>query len=317
MVAPTLTRPTQPPREVSRPRRRSRQGAPGQWWATPYLFLIPALALLAVFFLWPAGDAIRMAFYDYKIVTPARWVGMANFSRMFHDPRFWTALTNSFIFLTFMLPVLVCVPLLLAVLVNIPLRGIKVFRLVYYLPVVTSSVAIGIAWKYVFNLRGALNWVLISLHLIDHPIQWLLDKTWALPAVALVECWSAVGYYMMIYLAGLQSIPSELYEASAVDGAGALQRMRHITIPMMRPYIAVVAVLASLGAVQVFTSVYVMTQGGPQDHTMTLGYYIYDTAFTHFDMGYANAMGIALWVILVVFSLISYRLARGRREVTA
>lgn len=288
--------------------RRVRQ----HWVATPYLFLLPALALLGVFFVWPAITAVQLAFYDYRVVSPAEFVGLDNFTHMLDDPRFSTALANSGLFLVGMLPILVVVPLLLAVLVNLPLRGIKVFRLVYYLPVVTSMVAVAVAWNYVYHQRGILNWLLTSLGLLDQPVQYLLDSAWALPALVLVESWKSLGYYMMIYLAGLQAVPRELYEAAEVDGAGPWRRLFSITVPMLRPYIAVVVVLAALDAMQVFTSVFVMTQGGPQDATLTLGYYIYDEAFRNFDMGYASAMGLVLWAILVVFSLVSYRLTRGK-----
>ena len=264
--------------------------------ATPYLFLLPALVLLVV----------------YTVVAPPEFVGLENFSRMLEDPRFFKALTNSALFLVGLLPILAAIPLLLAVLVNVPLRGIKVFRLIYYLPVVTSMVAVAIAWNYVYHERGVLNWLLQTLGLLDKPVQYLLDPGWALPALVLVESWKSLGYYMMIYLAGLQSIPKDLYEAAAVDGAGPIRRLWHVTVPMLRPYVAVVVVLAALDAMQVFTSVFVMTQGGPQDATLTLGYYIYEEAFRHFNMGYASAMGLVLWAVLVVFSLISYRLTRGQ-----
>ncbi|WP_084959182.1 carbohydrate ABC transporter permease [Thermoactinospora rubra] len=278
----------------------------------PFLFLAPALVLLAVFFLWPAVTAVQLAFFSYDVVSAPQWVGLANFGQMMQDPRFWKALGNSGLFLVLMLPILVCVPLLLAVLVNMPLRGIKAFRVMYYLPVVTSMVVVAIAWNYVFHQRGVLNWLLTSLGLLDEPVQYLLEPGWALPALVLVESWKSMGYYMVIYLAGLQSIPRDLYEAAEVDGANAWQRLASITTPLLRPYVAVVLVLGAMDAMQVFTSVFVMTQGGPQDATMTLGYYIYDSAFRRFDVGYANAMGIVLWAILVVFSVVSYRTTRGR-----
>ncbi|MGW5198599.1 carbohydrate ABC transporter permease [Streptomyces spiralis] len=293
--------PAPPERRIPRHRR-----------TTPYLFLTPALGLLGVFFAWPAVTAVQLSFYDYRVVSPARWVGPGNFERLLHDPRFWTALANSFLFMLGMLPILVAVPLLLAVLVNLPLRGIKAYRLLYYLPVVTSMVAVAIAWNYVFHQRGVLNWALTSLGILDQPVQYLLEPGWALPALVVVESWKSLGYYMMIYLAGLQSIPRELYEAAHVDGAGPVQRLRYVTVPLIRPYVAVVVVLAALDSMQVFTSVFVMTQGGPQDSTMTLGYYIYDEAFRRFDVGYANSMGLVLWAILIVLSLVSYKVTRGR-----
>ncbi|WP_052371907.1 carbohydrate ABC transporter permease [Amycolatopsis taiwanensis] len=300
------------PRErgtTSRPRRKAHLH--GKWY-TPWLFLVPTLVLLAVFFAWPAFSAVQLAFFDYRVVSPPTWVGVDNFRRMAEDPRFFSALTNSGLFMIGMVPLLVALPLLLALLVNLPLRAIKVFRLIYYLPVVTSMVVVAIAWNYVFHERGVLNWLLTSLGLFDKPVQFLLDTGWALPALVAVEVWKSAGYYMMIYLAGLQSIPASLYEAARVDGATARQRLVHVTVPLLRPYLAVVVVLATMDAVQVFTSVFVMTKGGPQDHTMTLGYYIYDKAFHEFDVGYANAIGLVLWAILIIISLVSYRVTRGK-----
>ncbi|AIJ26225.1 MULTISPECIES: carbohydrate ABC transporter permease [Amycolatopsis] len=295
--------------QTAGPRRKARLHGR---WHTPYVFLLPALVLLAVFFIWPAVTAVQLAFFDYHVVSPPTWVGLDNFKRLLGDPRFFTALKNSGLFMVGMVPLLVGLPLLLALLVNLPLRAIKVFRLLYYLPVVTSMVVVAIAWNYVFHQRGVLNWALTSVGLFDKPVQFLLDTGWALPALVLVEVWKSAGYYMMIYLAGLQSIPTSLYEAARVDGASSWQRLSHITIPLLRPYLAVVVVLATMDSVQVFTSVFVMTQGGPQDHTMTLGYYIYDKAFREFDVGYANAIGLVLWAILIVFSLVSYRITRGK-----
>lgn len=310
-MSPRTARP--PEGAETRVRGRTRP-AVRRWprWSTPYLFLAPALLLLAVFFLWPAVTAVQLAFHEYRVVTPPVFVGFANFAELAADPRFWTALANSGLFLVGMLPVLVIGPLLLAVLVNLPLRGITVYRMIYYLPVVTSMVAVAIAWNYVYHERGVLNWLLTWLGLLDQPVQYLLEPGWALPALVVVESWKSLGYYMMIYLAGLQSIPRELYEAAAVDGAGAWNRLVRVTVPVLRPYIAVVVVLAALDSMQVFTSVFVMTDGGPQDATLTLGYYIYDEAFDEFNMGYASAMGLVLWAILVVFSLFSYRLTRGK-----
>jgi len=310
----TTALPEQAPAPPVAPARSggSRRG-PRRSFVVPLLFLTPALVLFGLFFLWPAFTAVQLAFYKYDAAgPPPEWIGLGNFQRLVEDPRFWKALINSGLFLVLMMPILVIVPLLLAVLVNLPLRGIKVFRLLYYLPVVTSMVVVAIAWNYVFHQRGVLNWILTTLGLLDEPVQYLLDPGWALPSLVLVECWKSLGFYMMIYLAGLQSIPRDLYEAAHVDGANAWQRLRHITIPGVRPYIAVVVVLAALDSMQVFTSVFVMTQGGPQDATMTLGYYLYEQAFRNGETSYANAMGIVLWAILVVFSLLSYRLTRGR-----
>ncbi|MGP3961341.1 carbohydrate ABC transporter permease [Nonomuraea sp. 3N208] len=286
---------------------------PGQRWYTPYLFAAPALVLFGVFFAWPAVTAIQLSFFKYDMISPPPvFVGVDNFVRMLGDGRFWTALLNSVLFLVGMFPLLVVVPLLLAVLVNQKLPGIKTFRMLYYLPVVTSMVAVGIAWEYVFHQQGVLNWMLTGAGLLDEPIQYLLDPTWALPAVILVEGWKNMGFYMMIYLAGLQTIPASIYEAARVDGANAWHRLRSITVPLLIPYIAVAITVEMLDAMQAFTSIYVMTKGGPQDATLTLGYYIWSAAFERYEMGYASAMGLVLWVLMIGLAILNYRITRGR-----
>jgi putative chitobiose transport system permease protein len=283
---------------------------PHRWWV-PYAFLLPGLAFFAVFFVWPALIAVQIAFFHYDVVSPPAFVGIDNFRALVASGEFWQAFWNSVKFLALFLPLVMVVPLLLALVVNTRLRGIRVFRLVYYLPVITSMVAIAIAWAFVFHPRGILNWALVSLGLIDQPIQFLLDPNWALPAVVAVEAWQGAGYFMMIYLAGLQSIPHELHEAAQLDGAGWWRRFAHLTVPLIRPYAAVCLVLGGIMAMQSFASIYVMTRGGPQGASTTLGFYIWSEAFEHFNFGYASAVGLVLWAILVVFALGNYRLTRG------
>ncbi|MEU7893751.1 sugar ABC transporter permease [Nonomuraea sp. NPDC049152] len=285
---------------------------PGQRWYTPYLFALPALALFGVFFVWPALTAVQLSFMEYDVVSPPEFVGLDNFARLVGDPKFWTATLNSVLFLVGLFPLLVVAPLLLAVLVNQKLPGIRTFRMLYYLPVVTSMVAVAVAWEYVFHQQGVLNWILTGAGLLDQPIQYLLDPFWALPALILVEGWKSMGFYMMIYLAGLQTIDGSLYEAARVDGANAWDRLRRITVPLMVPYIAVAITMEMLDAMQAFTSVYVMTRGGPQDATLTLGYYIWSAGFEHYDMGYASAIGLVLWVVMIAMAMLNYRITRGR-----
>lgn len=286
---------------------------PGQRWYTPYLFPIPALVLFGVFFAWPAITALQLSFTDYDGVSPPVFAGVDNFVKILGDTRFWMALRNSLLFLLGLFPLLVVLPLPLAALVNQKLPGIKTLRMLYYLPVVTSMVAVAVAWNYVFHQQGVLNWLLTGFGLLDEPVQFLLDPTWALPALILVEGWKSMGVYMMIYLAGLQTIPTSLYEAARVDGAGAWRRMRSITVPLMMPYIAVAITMAMLDAMQAFTTVFVMTKGGPQDATLMLGYYIWSEAFEKYDMGYASAVGLVLWVLLIVMALLNYRLTGGKQ----
>ncbi|GAB3447381.1 carbohydrate ABC transporter permease [Actinophytocola sediminis] len=278
----------------------------------PWLFMAPGLVLFAVFYVWPASQALQLAFFSYDGISPPVSVGLDNFTRMVADPRFHQSLINSFLFLAGMIPLAVFAPLLLAVLVNQKLPGVQAFRVAIVMPVVVSMVAVAVTWKYVLDAEGVLSWLVTSLGLTDEPRAWLLDSTWALPSLIVIEGWKSMGIYMMIYLAGLQAIPSELNEAAQIDGAGAWQRLTRITVPLLVPYMAVTSTMAMLDSMQVFTSVYVMTRGGPQDSTMTLGYYVWSKAFEDYEFGYANAIALVLWAIMIVLALFNYRLTRER-----
>jgi putative chitobiose transport system permease protein len=278
----------------------------------PYAFLMPALLLFAVFFAWPAATAVRLSFYSYDVVSPARFVGLDNFQRLLTDERFHTALGNSALYLVGMIPFAVIIPMWLAVLVNQKVRGIQAFRVMYYLPAISSMVAVGVAWRYIFHQQGILNWLLLKAGIIDQPIQYLLSGSWALPSLVVVEGWKMLGFFMMIYLAGLQSIPAEIFEAARVDGAGPLRRMWHLTIPLLLPYTAVTLTLGMLDALRVFESVYVMTRGGPQDSTISLGYLAWSTAFERYQLGYASAIGLVMLVLMIGLAVLNQRVTRER-----
>ncbi|GAB3814972.1 carbohydrate ABC transporter permease [Kribbella italica] len=282
----------------------------GQHWYTPYLFMLPGLLMYAAMFAWPAVIAIQLAFSDYDIVSPVRWTGLDNFATLAHDPRFFLALRNSLLFLVMFLPLTVVAPLFLAMLVNVKLRGIQAFRMLYYLPVITSMVAVAVAWRYVFDREGVVNWLLGLAGL--GPIDFLLDRAWALPTVVLLEGWKNMGLFMMIYLAGLQAVPTDQVEAARIDGANARQRLRHVIVPALLPTFAVTLILSMLEAMKAFESVYVLTRGGPLDSTLTLGYYIWSKAFQDYDMGYASAVGLVLWAIMIVIAAANLVVTRRR-----
>lgn len=284
----------------------------GQRWFTPYVFMLPGLVLFVFMFAWPAFISFQLSVSRYDIIHPISYVGLDNFARLFTDQRFHHALLNSFLFLIMYLPLAVVVPLLLAILVNRKIPGIQTFRVLYYLPVVTSMVAVAVAWRYVFSQEGVVSWMLTAGGLLDKPVSFLLDPHWALPSVVLIEGWKSIGLYMMIYLAGLQAVPPELNEAAKVDGANALQRVWHITTPAMVPYIAVALTLGMLDSMRSFESIYVLTQGGPQDATLTLGYYVWQTAFQNYDMGYASAVGLVMWAIMIGLALLNQLVTRRR-----
>lgn len=281
-------------------------------WA-PYLFLLPASIVLGMFFFFPLIRAFIFSLTEYSLLSDPQWLGLANYRELFTSSSVGNAFLNSFRYFIIVVPVLVFVPMLIAVLVNQPLRGVNVFRTTFYLPVVTSMVIAGIMWKWMYTENGILNYVLTSVvPLIDEPVQWLTSPDTALYSVMVVTIWKGLGYYMVIYLAGLQTIPGELYEAATIDGATSTQKLFRITVPLLVPSMAVVAVLSSTAAMKVFDEVYVMTRGGPFESSRTAVYQIYDTAFDKLQFGYASAMGVLLFMILLVISIISIRVSESR-----
>jgi putative chitobiose transport system permease protein len=278
----------------------------------PYLFLIPACVVLATFVLYPALKAIYLSFTNFNMIRQAEFVGFANYLNVWRDPFFWAALKNTLLYMVVVVPVLVIAPIFLAALVNKHIPGITLIRAAIYLPVITSLVISGLIWKWVYEEQGILNYVLLASGVTTDPVAFLTDPANALYSVMAVTIWSGMGYYMVIYLAGLQSIPRHLYEVAEVEGVSAWQQMIHITIPLLRPSIAVVTVMSSIAAMKVFEEVYVMTQGGPMDSTKTLVYYLYESAFSEFEMGYASAIGVVLFLLTLVFSLINLRFLREK-----
>jgi putative chitobiose transport system permease protein len=275
----------------------------------PYAFLAPSALVLGVFLVLPVAMAFYLSFTRYNALTPAVWTGLANYQRLFTDPMFYKSLVNALLFLVGVVPALVILPLFLAVLVNVKLPGISFFRAAYYLPVVVSMVVAGLMWKWIFAGNGMLNYVLMSLlpGLMKAPVVWLSQPETALMAVMAVTVWKGLGYYMVIYLAGLQTIPTEIYESAALDGATPWQQTTRLTIPLLLPSIAFVAIVSSISALKVFTEIYVMTNGGPSNATTTVVYYLYQQAFENLNMGYANAIGMVLFVIILGFSMLNLR----------
>lgn len=270
---------------------------------TPYLFLFPAGVILTVFFFYPLLEVFRLSFTKYNIVQPAQYVGIDNFKTLFSDPVFWKTLKNSIIYLVGVVPPLIFIPIFLAILVNNQIRGISFFRALFYLPVVISIVVIGIAWKWLYSENGPLNYLLTSMHITGDKLNWLSDPNLALFSVMAVTVWRGLGYYMVIYLAGLQAIPKELYEASEIDGASFLQKHLFITVPLLKSSIVFVAVVSSINALKVFVEIYVMTNGGPAYNSATIVQYLYEKAFEDLNLGYACALGVVLFLFTFLFSL--------------
>ncbi|HEY9696396.1 MAG TPA: sugar ABC transporter permease [Trichocoleus sp.] len=295
------------------PSTRHRQ--PSTKWlhqATPYLFLLPALLMLGLTVFYPALQAFFLSFtrYEYDITQPPVWIGLKNFQRLLGDPTFWRTLRNTIVYLIGVVPILVILPLGLAILVNRKLKGIRWFRAAFYTPVVISMVVAGIAWRWLYAENGLLNQLLRWLHLSTEGIPWLTSPQFALFSVMAVTIWKGLGYYMVIYLAGLQGIPADLYEAAAIDGSDGWRKHFDITIPLMRPYLFLVAVISAISATKIFEEVYIMTQGGPRSSSKTLVYYVYEKAFQDLEISYACTIGLAMFLIILALSIVRLTLDR-------
>ena len=271
---------------------------------TPYLFLLPACAVLIVFFFIPFFQTFGLSFFDYSssLYHPS-FCGADNYVKLFKEPIFYKVMFNTFMYLVIAVPFLVTFPLFLAILINQKIRGITLYKILLYLPVIVSIVVAAIAFKWLYAQQGILNY-LLSLFNIDS-VGWLVDTKWALFSVAVVTIWKGIGYYMMIYLASLMSVPQELYEACDIDGAGFFKKHLTVTIPHIMPTIALVSTISTISAMKVFAEIYVMTKGGPLNSTKTIVYYIYERAFENLDLGYASALAVVLLVIVMAFSLIN------------
>jgi multiple sugar transport system permease protein len=277
-----------------------------------YLFLAPGFIVFSVFTLAAVVFAFYLTFHRWSIIEPAKpFVGLTNYRDMMHDERFAQSVVNTVYFTGASIPLTMGIGLALAVLLNLPIRFRGVFRTAYYLPVVTPFIVSALLWKWLYNGDyGLFNFYLLKAHIIDQPLLWLSSQNLAMPAVILMTVWSGVGFNMVVYLAGLQSIPAELYESAMIDGAGPWARLRHITVPMLRPTTLFLLVIGIIGSLQVFTQIFVMTSGGPVNKTTTMVYYMYLWAFKYYDMGYASTLAFALFLMLLAFTAFQLRLFR-------
>ncbi len=270
----------------------------------PYLFLLPAGIVLLIFFFIPFFHTFVLSFQDYStsIYHPA-WVGLQNYIKLLHNPVFYKVMLNTFIYLFVAVPFLVIFPLLVAILINQKIRGVTLYKILIYLPVIVSIVVAAIAFKWLYADQGILNYIVTSMGF--QSIGWLTDPDWALYSVIWVTIWKGIGYYMIIYLAALMSVPKELYEACDIDGANFFTKHLTVTIPHIMPTIALVTTISAISAMKVFAEIYVMTKGGPLNSSKTIVYYIYERAFENLDLGYASAMAVVLLIIVMAFSLIN------------
>jgi multiple sugar transport system permease protein len=280
-----------------------------------WYFVAPALALTGVFFFIPVAGSLLLSLTDfdiYAIADPgnAQFVGLRNYVELFNNSVFWTAVRNTFYFALVGGPLTVAVSLAAALLINARVVRYKaLFRTVYFIPFVTTLVAVAIVWRYLYHpqyglLNYALGWIGIE------PVDWLGDPRTAMPAIILLAIWKNFAYNMLIFIAGMQTIPSELYEAAELDGAGALRQFRHVTLPMLAPTFLFVGVITMIGYFQLFAEPYVMTAGGPLRSTTSLVLLMYEEGFRWWRMGAAAAVAFILFAIILVWTLIQFRLQR-------
>ena len=272
-----------------------------------WAFVLPALLLISVSVLLPALMALVMSFSStgLDVSEPLQFVGLANFERLITDPMVRRVLITTFLYLVGVVPPIVLSSLGLAVLVNQGLPGRDLLRAAFYTPVLVSIVVAAIAFRWLYAENGLINgWLAALLGEAFTPIGFLTSPLLALPALMLVTLWKGMGYYMVIFLAGLQGIPRDLYEAAELDGSHGWRQHLDITLPLLRPYVTLVAVVSSIAATKVFEEVFLMTQGGPADATRTIVYYVYDQAFAELEISYACTLGLALFLLVLLFTLL-------------
>ncbi|MBT2117718.1 sugar ABC transporter permease [Dyella sp. LX-66] len=284
-----------------------------------WLFLAPALLVLGLFFLLPVIAALVLSLTDYDLYALAdirnlRFVALGNYWELLHRPLFWSALGHTLYFVVVGVPLSIGASLGAALLLNSPLARCKpLFRTALFAPVVTTVVAVAVIWRYLFNTKyGLANYALDGLGI--HPVDWLGDPRWAMPTIILFAVWKNFGYNMIIFLAALQAIPADLYEAARIDGASPVRQFRHITLPMLGPTLLMVSILTVSGYFQLFAEPFVMTEGGPLQSTTSVLYLMYEEGFKWWNLGSASAVAFLLFLIMFAVTAVMLRVSRRRGE---
>lgn len=284
--------------------------------SSTFLFLLPWILILLVFWLFPLIYSFVLSLTKYSVLSgQAKWIGLSNYLELLKDNDFWTALKNTSIFVTGTIPFTTVIALFLAILVNekIPLRGL--FRAGFFVPSITSMVVIALIFTNLYAKNGYLSFLFQSVGLPVPENGWLLSTTTALPSIMLMDIWMSIGYYMLLFLAALQTIPQELYQSAEVFGANAWQKFWHITLPYLRPMALFVVLINTVKSFQIFVEIFIMTKGGPLNSTLTMVYLVYDEGLHKFNMGYASAIAYVLFLIIMLFSLVQLRLFSYTRTV--
>jgi multiple sugar transport system permease protein len=293
-------------------RKRARRGREG---LTGALMVSPAVLLLIVFFFVPVGLCFALAFTNARLISPepARIIGFENFSRLFGDPLFWKALRNTLYFAVVVVPLQSGFALLLALLINAKIRGVNFFRTLYFVPVVTSIVVVSILWRFMYQPDGLVNNLLQTLSFnVVQGTDWLNNPTAAMPAIMFMSIWQAVGFHMVIWLSGLQTIPGELYEAAELDGADKWQQFRYITWPGLKATRTFILVTITIAALSLFAQINVMTQGGPLDRTATVVFQAVRVGYGQQETAYASTISLVFFVLVLTVSLVQRYLTREK-----
>jgi multiple sugar transport system permease protein len=292
------------------PRRRSRLRTRNT--LIGWSFILPNFLGFAILTLIPVLTLFYLGFTNWNIFGTANWTGLANFQRLLGDTTFHTAVLNTFYYSIMHIPLTFVVSLGLALLLNTKLRGVAFFRTAAFFPYITSIVAIAVVWNLLFSPQyGPINQFLHTIG-IANPPTWLQSTTWAMPATVIVSTWRDMGYYMILFLAGLQTVPRELHEAARVDGASVWQRFWNVTMPCLRPTTFFVTVMLTINSFKIFDLILVMTNGGPGNATLVLSQFIYQTAFVQNQFGYASAASIVLFLICIVVTIIQFLINKRR-----
>jgi ABC-type sugar transport system permease subunit len=290
------------------PAPRRRPGSRLRWRNTliGWSFILPNFVGFAILTLVPVLTLFYMAFTNWNVFGVAQWTGLDNFTRMLQDTSYHTALRNTLYYALVHIPLTLAASLGLAMLLNRKMRGVAFFRTVAFFPYITSIVAIAVVWNMLFSPEfGPINQLLQALG-VDDPPGWTTSADWSMPAVLIVGTWREMGYYMLLFLAGLQTVPGELYEAARMDGAGAWQRFWNVTIPCLRPTTFFVTVMLTIGSFKVFDLILVMTNGGPGQSTLVLSQYIYQKGFVENQFGYASAVSVSLFLICIAVTIFQF-----------
>lgn len=281
---------------------------------TPWLFLLPSIIILMIFLVIPIVESFRWSVLDYQLIADtSTFVGLDNFKEIFSDSMFWNALKNTILYVIIIIPMNVFLPMILASLINQKIKGVGVFRVLYYVPVVTPIVVAAIMWKMLYSQNSVISEVLVWLGAIDGPMNFLTNPTTAIVAIAFITSWRGLGYYMIMYLANLQSIPNQLYESASIDGASTIQKFTKITMPLLVPTMTLVSVLTIVNGLKVFDEISLTTGGGPAGATTTLVMYIYNK-FIDLNVSISSAAGIILLLLAIVSSLVQMKLTSSREE---